>query len=360
MVLVTDKKYYLAQYLVENFVKIPVHLSESWDCVFIVSGHGKVRIGKSTLACQSAYFIAWLLAGGKMEMFEEPTETGKIVRRWKITREANGPVPFDMDHVVFTPKDLMETAAKLPRHSVIVYDEGRAGLESKRAMDNLNKVMEDFFQECGQYGHVLVIVLPNFFKLSEDYAVNRSLFLLDAFAIPKGDKFERGYFSFYNEHNKEMLYYFGKKKYSVASKYSATVRNFWGRFTKFFPLDKEAYDEKKKNALRDKGKSVGVSDKEGLDNKNNKDEAGSNDNEKKILNKVEERTKRYRDLLINLILESKTFNPRQLSEIFKRKYSFTVDEETIDTWNKAARKFLKEQAEEKALMDEVRALGDQV
>jgi ABC-type xylose transport system permease subunit len=44
-------------------------------------------------------------------------------------------------------------------HSVLVYDEGRAGLDSARAMENINKAMQDFFQECGQYGHVIIIVL---------------------------------------------------------------------------------------------------------------------------------------------------------------------------------------------------------
>jgi hypothetical protein len=146
----------------------------------------------------------------------------------------------------------MKVAAKLPRHSVIVYDEGRAGLESARSMEPMNKIMEDFFQECGQYGHVLMIVLPNFFKLHEDYAVGRSLFLVDCYTVRRGKRLERGYFNFYNEYRKEFLYVLGKKRLGVTNKYNSWGENFFGRFTKKFPLDFEEYEKKKRDALKKK------------------------------------------------------------------------------------------------------------
>lgn len=116
-------------------------------------------------------------------------------------------------------------------------------------MENINKGMEDFFQECGFMGHVIIIVLPNFFKLHEDYAVARSIFLIDAFA----DKdFNRGYFNFYNEKQKESLYYFGKKRIGVSAKYRATNENFWGKFSSWLPFDKDKYERMKKEAIEKK------------------------------------------------------------------------------------------------------------
>jgi hypothetical protein len=112
--------------------------------------------------------------------------------------------------------------------------------------------MEDFFQECGFMGHVIIIVLPSFFKLKEDYAVSRSLFLIDVFATKE---FERGYFNFYNETQKEFLYHFGKKKIGTTSKYMSAYESFWGRFTAWLPFDKDEYEEMKKMALEKKRKT---------------------------------------------------------------------------------------------------------
>ena len=240
-VMQTSGGYYMDGYLKENLDTIPILLSKAWDVVGIISGHGKVRIGKSTLALQVAYYLAWILAGGVVEVNDER----KVVKIIPPTK----PLKFDLDNVVFSPDELMKAAQKLPAQSVIVYDEGRAGLDSKRAMEAINKTLEDFFQECGIYNHVILIVLPNFFRLHEDYAVARSFFLLDVYA---DKEFNRGFFKFYNELKKEQLYYFGKKKIGIRAKYGAAYDNFFGRFTSWLPFSKEDYENKKLQALRKK------------------------------------------------------------------------------------------------------------
>lgn len=239
--------YYMDEFLAMNLMGVPRYLDKSYDCVGIVSGHGKVRIGKSTIAQQVAYFLAWLVAGGKMAKNER---TGD----WFISKKPEKDVHFNLeDNIVFSPEGLMKKAAdlykKYGRNQVIIYDEGRAGLDSASAMQAINRAMQDFFQECGMYGHVIIIVLPNFFKLHEDYAVNRSLFLIDAYA---DRNLRRGFFNFYNEIQKEWLYYMGKKKIGSSLKYSDSRPSFSGRFTAFLPLDKEAYEGAKREALKQK------------------------------------------------------------------------------------------------------------
>lgn len=231
--------FYMDRWMKENLDDIPAFLRKAWDVVGIVSGHGKVRIGKSTLALQIAYYIAWILAGGKVIA----DENGKAVQIIPPKKK----IKFSLDNVVFSPDDLMKQAAKLPPQSVIVYDEGRAGLDSARAMQAINKGMEDFFQECGIYNHVIIIVLPSFFKLHEDYAVARSLFLIDVFT---DKKFNRGFFNFYNETQKEWLYFLGKKKIGAGAKYAAAHESFWGKYTSWLPFDKEEYEDKKKAAIK--------------------------------------------------------------------------------------------------------------
>ena len=233
--------FYMDGYLRQNLDPIPKFLEKSYDCVGIISGHGKVRIGKSTMAMQVGYYIAWRMAGGEMGLDSHD--------HLVVTKSPDKIVQFDLNNVVFSPDELMEKAYKLPAHSVIVYDEGRAGLDSARAMENINKGMQDFFQECGVLGHIILIVLPNFFRLHEDYAVARSLFLIDVY---NDENYERGYFNFYNERAKENLYFFGKKRIGITAKYAVTQPNFYGKFGGFMPFDKDAYDEAKKAATKKK------------------------------------------------------------------------------------------------------------
>lgn len=240
------KGFYMDEFLGTNLMKIPKFLRKSWDTVGIISGHGKVRIGKSTMAQQIGYFIAWLLAGGDMDKDEK-------TKRWYVYKKPTKEVRFNLEeNIVFGPQELMDKAAalykKYGKHQVIIYDEGRAGLDSARAMAAINKIMQDFFQECGVYGHVILIVLPNYFKLHEDYAVVRSLFLIDVYADVN---MNRGFFSFYNERQKEFLYYQGKKKIGTL-KYQGVHPSFTGRFTKFLPLDDEEYNEAKMRAIKKK------------------------------------------------------------------------------------------------------------
>jgi len=233
------------EYLAINLMGIPSYLKKAWDVVGIVSGHGKVRIGKSTLAQQVAFFLAWQMAGGRMG---QETEKSK----WTVVKKPDKPVRFNIsDNIVFSPEELMKKAStlfrKYGRNQVIVYDEGRAGLDSARAMQAINKVMQDFFQECGQYGHIIMIVLPSFFKLHEDYATSRSLFLIDVFA---DRNLTRGFFNFYTERQKEYLYLIGKKRVGTLAKYAGCHKSFSGRFTKFLPVPKDDYDRAKQKALK--------------------------------------------------------------------------------------------------------------
>jgi hypothetical protein len=248
--------FYMDGYLKENLDGIPYFLSEGYDCVGIVSGRGKVRIGKSTMAIQTGAYIAWRLAGGKLKAHQEEVDNKT---KWIIDEVINPKkeIKYTLkENIVFSADQMMDTAFKLYKkygpNQVIVYDEGRQGLDSARAMESINKGMEDFFQECGFMGHVIIIVLPNFFKLHEDYAIARSLFLIDSYA---NERFKRGFFSFYNEYQKEKLFYFGKKRIGIRAKYAAASDNFNGKFTSWTPFDRKEYDELKKQALNKKRKT---------------------------------------------------------------------------------------------------------
>ena len=206
----------------------------------------------SSIAQQVGLYVAWLIAGGKMKIRDDwiKGESNKFI----VHRAPKRLVRFDLkENIVFSPEQLMDKAGELykkyGKHQVIIYDEGRAGLDSAKAMSAINKAMQDFFQECGMYGHIIIIVLPSFFKLHEDYATARTLFLIDVYA---NKEMRRGFFNFYNEQQKEYLYLQGKKMVGTIGKYRAGFNSFSGRFTKFLPFDKDEYEGEKMKALSEK------------------------------------------------------------------------------------------------------------
>lgn len=234
------KGYYMDEYLAENMAGIPKHIKGDWDCIGIVSGSGKVRIAKSTIAMQIAYFVAWLLAGGKIDLNRESPTYGKVLR--SPTEE----VRFNLDNVCFDVETLMKKGHEFPKNSVLVYDEGREGLDAKSTMMNINRTMEQFLQQCGVYNHFVIVVLPDFFSLNKSFATARSNFLINVY---HNEKYQRGFFNFYAEKKKEKLYVFGRKLLGNFARYKATDPDFRGKFTKWLPFDKEKYDELKRKAL---------------------------------------------------------------------------------------------------------------
>lgn len=233
------KGYYMNETLVKNLIGVPAYLRKGWDMVGIFSGRAMVRIGKSTMASNVGYFLAWSIAGGEMDMEK------KVVKK-SPTKE----VRFGMENYAFSPSQLHDKCMDAEEFDVIVYDEGRSGLEASRYYEKSNKMLEDLFQEIGFKHLVILVVLPDFFKLNSNMATARSKFLIDCFA-DRSDK--RGYFNFYNQLSKEVLFHKGRKIKGTQIRYMAAHPNFWGRFTDFLPFSKAAYEKAKKNAVEAKG-----------------------------------------------------------------------------------------------------------
>lgn len=227
-------------FLAENLARIPVRLKKDWDVIAIVSGRDKVRIAKSTMAMQVAYFVAWLKAGGEMGLKRGTPNWGKVL---KLPTEE---VKFGLDNVCFDVDTLMKKGHEFPHSSVLVYDEGKEGLDSKSTMMSVNRTMDQFLQQCGVYNHFLIIVLPDFFSLNKSFATARSNFLIDVY---HDEEHNRGLFNFFDEPKKERLYVFGRKLLGNFARYTATDPTFYGNFPDWLPFDKEIYDNLKRKAL---------------------------------------------------------------------------------------------------------------
>lgn len=213
MVRVTDKDYYMSNFLQQNLDILKKTIKKDMDHVILISGSGKVRIGKSVLAQQIGYYLS------------------------------EGVVPFTNDNIVFRSDKLISVANKLPKYSVIVYDEAREGLESTKTLMSKNRDLLDFFAECGQLNLFVIIVLPDFFDLKKTIAITRSTCLINVYF---GEEFKRGYYAFYNDSQKKALYLKGKQWLN----YTCIKPSFRDKFFDTYTVDKDKYKRQKADSLK--------------------------------------------------------------------------------------------------------------
>lgn len=232
------KSWYIDGLLAIQLNSIAYNLKKDWDFVIIITGDRTVRTGKSVLAMTICTYLAY------------------VMNRLKI------PTDYTGKNIFFDSKKAMSEALSMPKHSIIHYDEGRDALASSKYLAPVQKDMLDYFAECGQLNHVFVIVLPDFFGLSEEISVPRSEFLINVYRkevkarvnlFKDGEmhpivKFKRGQFEFFSRSKKASLY--DKAKAWKKKNYGLVKANFIGSFVNQYTIDESEYRRKKKDWLK--------------------------------------------------------------------------------------------------------------
>ncbi len=239
--------FYMDSFLVENLAPTPSFLASDRDVVGIITGQGQTRSGKSTICLQIGYFLAWMQAGGRMDLRKD--KNGNYLSP-VVLKKPDKPVRFSYENLVYTPDDLINAAPRLHKKygksQIIIYDE-TSGLDSKGTMKAINQKIDEHFTTCGAYNNITLIVLPNFFKLNEDIATTRSMFLVDVYS---DENWKRGLFNFYGPKDKEWLYFNGKKLRGVVARYASQHPSFYGRFRDWISLDRVEYERQKQEKLK--------------------------------------------------------------------------------------------------------------
>ena len=199
-------------YLKHNLDTAKKVIQQDWDMVFVVDG--AEGSGKSVLAMQCAYYC-------------DPTLT--------------------LDRVVFTPFEFSKAIMNAKPYEAVVYDEAYTGLSSRATMSMINRTLIKMLAEIRQKNLFVFVVMPTFFDLDKYAALWRSRVLLNVYT---GERFQRGFFKFFNAERKKDLYIKGKKYYN----YNLVKPNFIGRFCKGYPVDEKEYKKKKKDSLLDREK----------------------------------------------------------------------------------------------------------
>lgn len=195
------------------------NVRKDYDAFIIVSG--REGCGKTTLANQLALFV-------------DPT--------------------YNIDRCVFTAEQFLDAVENAERYQAIVFDETMGYLSSRGSMSKFNRTLIKVMSEMRFKNLFVFLCIPNFFELDRYPAMHRSTGLLHVYA--------RGKFGSYGYGKKKLLYLKGKKFYSYN-----VAPDYIGNFPKYFPLDKDEYDEKKKEGIRTwqiEHKSKEIKDKGGL------------------------------------------------------------------------------------------------
>ncbi len=190
-----------------NLMKKSV-LRRDEDCFIIVDG--RERGGKSTLAAQIAKYL-------------DPT--------------------YDITRCCFTADQFYQAVKHATKGQAVVFDETMGYLASRSALSKFNKTLIKLMSEMGFKNLFVIMCIPSYFELDKYAAIHRSTCLIHIYKDMKTGK--KGRYVFFDNTKKRIMYLKGKKTYD----YHVIAGNFFGVFTKYFPLDMETYTAKKKTAV---------------------------------------------------------------------------------------------------------------
>ena len=180
-----------------------------WDNWIVYTGDE--GDGKSTLAKQDCYVMAWLSGG-----------------------------TFDVNKIAWSP----EAFAKLIDNSnvgdSVLYDEGITGMDSQRSMSEVNHTLKVKATMCRKKRLFVAICIPSLFDLQKNIAIRRSFGMVKVYT----NRTERGFFVYYNSASKRKLYILGKKFEDMDCVKGASP----SRFLRWSFLDETAYEK-----LKDEG-----------------------------------------------------------------------------------------------------------
>lgn len=209
--IVTDKKYYMDNRLLEKLDLMVNRCSGKIKLDNLVIVDGDEGYGKSTLAVSMAYYVAY-----------------------KLGR------PFSVNNIFFNTKDLINFA-KSTKEQVIIWDEATlGGLAAEWYVKDQIKLIK-LLNIVRKKKHFFFFNIPKFFKLNETLVIDRSIALVHVYAR---NDIELGRFVYFRRTAKENLFNDWRRKRLRNYRKYYTLR---GSFVNALPkiIDEQEYEDRK-------------------------------------------------------------------------------------------------------------------
>jgi hypothetical protein len=204
--------YYMDGYLKENLDHLIQAVERSWDGVIIVDGiEGS---GKTTFTISMAHYVS----------------NSK----------------FSLQDIFYAPEDFEKWVDSASIGSVGIWDEFVLGGMSEEALTKMQITIIKKMTLIRKKRLIIFLLIPYIFMLRTYFAVGRPRALIHVYTP---DGITRGYFRFYNYHEKRELYFRNKKTWAYPK--NRRTYSFGGRFTDYEDkiISATEYEEKKDKAI---------------------------------------------------------------------------------------------------------------
>ncbi|MFP4117937.1 MAG: hypothetical protein ACLFTR_03355 [Candidatus Woesearchaeota archaeon] len=206
---IRDQEFYIDGYMKSNLdIILNEAIPAKWDALSLYTG--REGVGKTTIAFQHAFYM-------------DPT--------------------FCLDKVVFTPDQFITAIENAKPEDSIVWDEAITGADAKKHAQAIVIAVISKLTQIRKKRLKIPLCFP-YLEMINKFFVSRCLYMIYVYAH---DFKDRGYFRFYSQPKTETIRYLMKEKFAHSPRkaYSSVLSNFYGRATKFFPIDEAEYDDKK-------------------------------------------------------------------------------------------------------------------
>lgn len=208
-----EHSFYMDGYHLANLDHLKKNVRKDYDAFILYVG--KEGYGKTTIALQDAIYC-------------DPT--------------------FNLDRVCFTIDQFVEQVEKAEKYQAIVFDETMGYLSNRQSSSKFNRILIKIMSEMRSKNLFVFLCIPSLFIMDWYVAYHRTSGMIRVH--------ERGRFCSYDYKKKQELFMKGKKSYSYC-----VPANFFGKFTKYFPIDKEAYEAKKQESIKEWDKRTSTTER---------------------------------------------------------------------------------------------------
>lgn len=206
-----DKKCYMDDNLNRQLDSVKTSLKKDDDYVLLIDG--KERSGKSVFAQQIAKKV-------------DPT--------------------FNHQRMCIEQNEFEYWITNAKRGQAVVFDEAYRGFSSDDWANRVARILRTKMMEMGQKNLFVIIVCPSFFLLHKYVTLHRSRGLFHVYR----KRGQRGYWMFFNEQKKKLLYLKGRPLLTYGGKGFPTS-SFKGRFYNQYVINEDEYRKKKEASYKE-------------------------------------------------------------------------------------------------------------